>query len=338
MWSPSDGGLGLIARAILAAALILGLAAGGLTACAPQLQLRADIRLEPHLEKDAAVMADGYRLPLTTWAAKRPKAVMIAVHGFNAYSGDFALAAPWFAKRGVTVYAYDQRSFGKTAQRGIWPGSDVLVDDLKTVTALIKAQHPKLPVYVMGMSMGGAVTMVALSQGLDAAGAILVAPAIWGWQAMNPLYKSALWLVAHTAPAATATGSGLDIWPTDNIDVLRAMGKDELYIRETRFDSVYGLVTLMDEAYSIAPRLKTPLLYLYGANDQLVPKGPTAAVMASLRGPRTLAYYDQGWHMLLHDKQRETVYRDILSWIENHAAPLPSGRELPPGSVAERVR
>jgi hypothetical protein len=37
--------------------------------------------------------------------------------------------------------------------------------------------------------------------------------------------------------------------------------------------------------------------------------------------------------MLLRDLQAETVWRDILAWIENADAPLPSGAErseLPP--------
>ncbi|WP_342642808.1 alpha/beta hydrolase [Rhodoligotrophos ferricapiens] len=292
----------------------------------------------PHLTHDAAIMADGYRLPMKVWRARRPEAVIIAVHGFNAYSGDFALAAPWFAKRGVTVYAYDQRGFGNTAQRGVWPGSDVMVDDLQTITRLIKARHRGVPVYVLGTSMGGAVTMVALTKGLDVDGAILVAPAIWGWQAMNPLYKGALWIAAHTIPGKTATGSGLDIWPTDNMAVLREMSKDNLYIRDTRFDAVYGLVTLMDEAYSAAPAISRPVLYLYGAHDQLVPKAPTAAVMASLRGPHTIGYYAEGWHMLLHDKQRLTVYRDILAWMKHRAAPLPSQSTVTPDLITQRIR
>ena len=78
---------------------------------------------------------------------------------------------------------------------------------------------------VLGFSMGGAETMVALSEGMKPEGVILVAPAIWGWQAMNPLYKAALWIAAHTVPSRTASGRGLEIYPTDNIDVLRTLSK-----------------------------------------------------------------------------------------------------------------
>jgi hypothetical protein len=33
--------------------------------------------------------------------------------------------------------------------------------------------------------------------------------------------------------------------------------------------------------------------------------------------------------MLLRDLQRERVYMDIRTWIQDHTAPLPSGEEIP---------
>lgn len=318
------------------ATLLLGLL---VAACAPQTQIRSVARGEATLESDAAIMADGTRLPVRIWAARNPKAVMLAVHGFNAYRGDFDLAGPWFADHGITVITYDQRGFGETDQRGIWAGSDLMVDDLRTIASLVQQKYAPLPLYVLGFSMGGAETMVALSEGMKPEGVILVAPAIWGWQAMNPLYKAALWIAAHTVPSRTASGRGLEIYPTDNIDVLRTLSKDPLYIRGTRFDSLYGLVTLMDEAYDAAGSLgDVPILYLYGAHDQLVPKHPTATVISRIGGRARVAYYPEGWHMLLHDKQWETVYRDIAAWISNPRGRLPSDSEIEPQQAAERIR
>jgi alpha-beta hydrolase superfamily lysophospholipase len=169
--------------------------------------------------------------------------------------------------------------------------------------------------------------MTAASEGLAADGVILVAPAIWGWRAMNPFYKSALWLTAHAVPGKTATGSSLDVWPSDNIEALRAYARDPLNIKQTRFDSMYGLVGLMDEAHAAAGRIALPVLYLYGARDEIVPAAASRDSMRRIEAPKRLAIYGQGWHMLLHDRQRETVYRDILAWMRDRDAALPSGEE-----------
>jgi len=296
--------------------------------CAPRLQEIGSADAEQRLLDDVVVMADGARLPLKVWPAKRPRAIMIGVHGMNDYSNAFAMPAPWFAKRGVTTYAYDQRGFGGTEHTGLWAGGEIMARDLKSVVSLVRIRHPRLPIYIMGVSMGGAVTMKALASGLEANGTILVAPAIWGWQAMNPAYKTALWLGAHTMPWKKATGSGLEIWPSDNIDMLREFSRDPLVIKGTRIDAVYGVVNLMDDAYGAASKLRTPVLYLYGVKDEIVPAEPTYHVMKQITAPKRQVVYKNGWHMLLRDKQRERVWRDVLAWIKNHDAPMPSGEEF----------
>ncbi|CAN0503005.1 unnamed protein product [Discosporangium mesarthrocarpum] len=187
----------------------------------------------------------------------------------------------------------------------------------------------------MGISMGGAVTMKALDNGLEPDGSVLVAPAVWGWRAMNPFLKSTLWITAHVAPSYAPTGESLEIWPSDNIEILRAIGRDPLYQSKTRTDTIYGLVTLMDEAYDSAERLKSPILYLYGGNDQIVPADPTFNVIGRIKAPKRVAVYKNGWHMLLRDKQREVVWKDITAWVANKTASLPSGEERKAKKLAQ---
>jgi len=38
-----------------------------------------------------------------------------------------------------------------------------------------------------------------------------------------------------------------------------------------------------------------------------------------------VALYENGWHMLLRDLQAETVLNDIVAWITDPSAELPSG-------------
>jgi alpha-beta hydrolase superfamily lysophospholipase len=285
----------------------------------PQLLETGSAIASARLTDEYYVSRDGERLAVSHWQAARPKAVFVAVHGFNEYAGVFRLPAPWFARRGISTYAYDQRGFGRTAahKRGGWAGGDVMADDLKGFVGQVRVRHPGLPVYVVGISMGGAVAMkAAAGGGLDADGLVLVAPAIWGWRSMNPILKTALWVTAHTVPDQTATGSQLKIWPSDNIEWLKEYSRDPQLIKQSRFDTLYGLVTLMDEAAAAAPRLGLPVLYLYGGKDEVVPAAPTRKVMAALSQPNRVEVYPQGYHMLLHDKQRETVYADIMDWID----------------------
>ena len=296
-----------------------------LAACAPKFVSPGASAQAPRMGDKAFVMADGTRLPVTAWDAKEPRAVLIGVHGFNDYANAFHLAGPWFAAHGVSLIAYDQRGFGRSQDRGYW-AKQAYADDLASVIDLVRAHDDDLPIFLLGESMGGAVVLETLGEGHVAPeGAILVAPAVWGWSKLNPFYAATLWSAAHTVPWVTLSGSRLDRWPSDNLEMLYALGSDPLMIRETRIDTIYGLVGQMDRGLKAAPDVEVPLLLLYGANDEIIPEEPVAALSAELPPQQLITVcYPDGWHMLLRDLQRETVWRDILAFMDN-----PQTDELP---------
>jgi acylglycerol lipase len=311
----------------------IGLLLAACAACAPRVQLYGPAEGPPRLESGSLVTPDGRRLPYAAWSETEPKAVVVALHGFNDYRTAFEAPAKWLAGRGVITYAYDQRGFGEAPERGIWAGGQAMAEDAKAFVRLAAARHPGLPVYLMGDSMGCAVALLALADrdAPEVAGAILVAPAVWGGRAMNPAFRFGIWFAAHTTPWNYATGQGLRRVPSDNDEMLRKLGRDPLVIKQTRIDAVYGLTQLMGEAQDAAERVRVPLLVLYGDRDEIVPRGPVERMVAELKAPRRFVVYREGYHMLLRDLQAETVWRDVAAWIADRSAPLPSGEERGPG-------
>lgn len=283
------------------------------------------------------VTADGLALPLRQWTPENGEgasAVILALHGFNDYSGAFREAGPALAAGGAHVYAYDQRGFGGGPNRGLWAGADAMKLDAIQIARVVKALHPGKPFYLMGLSMGGAVAMLALADAPDlATGAILVGPAVRGRQTAPKWQLWGLDLAAATIPWYTATGQGLRIQPTDNIGELRRMFRDPNVIKAPRIDALQGLVDLMTLAAASADQQTTPLLLLYGMKDDLVPKGPTLDVLQAMANPpasrpqHRLAVYQDGYHMLLRDLKNDRVFDDILAWIASPEAPLPSAAD-----------
>lgn len=307
-----------------------------LAGCAPIVERPGPRITEPRLYDSFFVAADGAALPYRVWMPDdaAPKAVIVALHGFNDYSNFFAEPGEYFRERGIASYAYDQRGFGATANAGLWPGAAALKDDLRAFAGLVRRRHPGAPLFLLGESMGGAVILAAGADApLQAEGAILSAPAVWGRAAMPWYQRTALWLGAHAAPWATLTGRGLNITPSDNVEMLKALGRDPLVIKETRIDAVHGLVGLMDEALAGASRFEARALVLYGRKDEIVPKAPTRLMIERLpaRGKQKTAFYAAGYHMLLRDLQAETPWRDIAAWIADPDRPLPSGADAAAG-------
>jgi acylglycerol lipase len=322
------------ATAVLFLALLL-------SACAPKFAPPGPGPTTPRLTDNAFITADGLELTVRRWLPQGdPDAVVLAAHGFNDYSKAFDKVpgspgvGPFLAGRRVAVYAYDQRGFGTSPFRGLWPGRDVMVRDFTDFARVLKARHPDIPLYGLGESMGGAVVMTAMASDtpppLD--GAVLAAPAVWARSTMPWVYRAALWLGTRIMPGWRPTGQSLGRLASDNLEVLRDNGRDPLFIKRTRIDAVYGLTGLMDDALAAADEIEDkPVLYLYGHNDQIIPKKPTRQALAELTARDAAvrpAFYPDGWHMILRDKEAAVVLGDIAAFLENPKAPLPSGADI----------
>lgn len=302
-------------------------------ACTPVIKSPGNQTSLPVLARSHFVAADGAVLPLRSWVPqeKTVKAVIVALHGFNDYSRFFDAPGQYLSRQQIACYAYDQRGFGNSPGRGMWSGIEAYTNDLKAFILQAKLRHPNVPLYVLGESMGGAIAIVALTSEHppEVDGLILSSPAVWGRSTMPWYQRALLEIMANTAPWLQFTGEGLKIMASDNIEMLRNLGRDPLVIKATRVDAMYGLVDLMDAALEKGGQLKTNTLVLYGEHDEIIPREPVNRMLKKMPGPPQTrkAFYENGYHLLLRDLQAEKPWRDIASWIENNNAPLPSGAD-----------
>lgn len=309
---------------------LLALVLAYLSACSPLVNHPGQQVMEPRIERGHFVAADGSRLPVRSWLPKErpPKAVVVALHGFNDYSNSFAIPGNYLIRHGIACYAYDQRGFGAAPGRGLWSGIEAYTNDLTCFVKEVRKRHPDVPLYVLGESMGGAVTIVALTGENPPAidGVILVAPAVWARDNMPWYQRWLLAVSAHTVPWLELTGAGMQITPSDNLEMRQALHLDSYVIKGTRVDAMYGLTNLMDEALARADKLRIPTLVQYGEHDQIIPKEPVFRMLEKMPPTTRKAFYEQGYHMLLRDLHGEKPLIDIATWINAHNNPLPYGK------------
>lgn len=277
---------------------------------------------------------DGARLPYLQWlpAGGEPRMAIVALHGMNDSKASFRLAGPWWAERGIATYAYDQRGFGRAPGQGEWAGEAAMTEDLRTVVALVRARHPNALVAVVGESMGGSVAIAAFASPRppDAHRLILLAPGVWGWSAQGPVNSASLWVTARALgdlaiePPEFVTR---DRFASDNLPELIRNGTDPDSILSTRFDTLYGLVDLMETASNSLGRIAAPTLLMYGADDQIIRKGAMRRALERAGEAPTLrtAWYPDGYHLLNRDLAAEAVYSDVEAWLRAPFAALPSG-------------
>lgn len=310
-----------------------------LSGCMPAVHPQGAKIYTGEIREREFITADGVKLPLRQWqppAQKKAEAVIIALHGFNDYSNFFQKPAQYFQQQNIASYAYDLRGFGGSDTRGLWAGYQTYSEDLTLFTRLVAAKHPNTPIYWLGESMGGAVIIVTAAEMKlpQVSGIILAAPALWAREFMPWYQSSLLWLLSYTMPWLTVTGESVKVMASDNIEMLRALGRDPLVIKETRVEAVHGLTDLMDEAMAKAQSLDVKTLMLYGEKDEIIPMEPTHQFIKGFlqhdAEQKIIACYKNGYHLLLRDLQAPLVWQDLKSWMMTEKQPLPSGSDKRP--------
>ncbi len=304
--------------------------------CAPRTFTAGSPISEPRMLLGRITVSDGTNFALRSWLpeTKIPSAIILSLHGFNDYSNFFNKPGHFLAKRyNIASFSFDQRGFGNSKNLGYWAGTTTYVKDAKEIISLLGRHYPNIPIYLLGESMGGAIAMVAMSSPDPPKinGTILVSPAIWGRATMPVYQRAALWIGANIVPWMKVSGRGLKIKASDNVEMLRALGKDPLVIKETRIGTIFGLANLMDAALANAEGFLSHSLILYGEKDDVIPKEPMLVMLKRVlkKGGfrHRIGLYKNGYHMLLRDLEANVVMEDIASWILNRNKELPSGAD-----------
>ena len=118
------------------------------------------------LERFFFIDKEGKEIKCYKWIPTR-KAIGIIqiVHGMTEYALRYDYFAERLCEQGYMVYAHDHRGHGETAgsddERGYIAdneGFDILVEDAKELTDIIKKDNPDLPIIIFGHSMGSFVS------------------------------------------------------------------------------------------------------------------------------------------------------------------------------------
>ncbi|MBV6633797.1 MAG: alpha/beta fold hydrolase [Alphaproteobacteria bacterium] len=317
----------MMRRWLLVCLVVLSACAPDFRPAGPAIQAPVLTLSEAQDQSDPAFItaADGTQLPLKKWPATgETRAVVLALHGFTDYRQAFALPAAAWSTVGVTTYAYDQRGFGAAGERLRWAGTETYVNDARQALALVRRQHPGVPLYLLGESMGGAVAILAVTEtktaGDVADGLILIAPAVMNRPALGEFERTVLDVTANLLPWAMSGRRGVGSLPTDNIPLLRVMSRDPLMQREVRFDQIYGLLLMLETATQRIDQIDMPSLVLFGGKDEILPAGVADYFRDTV--PETLddeliriETIPDAYHMLLRDIEASDRHERVAAWM-----------------------
>lgn len=263
--------------------------------------------------------ADGTAIHYLTWAADRPRAVLLLSHGLGEHAGRYAPFAAILAARGITVAAPDHRGHGRSGgQRGHVGRFARFAEDFEAFRAA--ATPPgDLPVFVLGHSLGGLIVIRWMQAHREAGvrGVILSAPLL-GVALRAPAWKLAMsGALSRWLPRVPFT-SGVDP---------EKLSSDAAYIRSYHDDPlVHGRVTprlyteLMaatEAAFAGCSALREPpILVLVPGDDQIVDAAAVTRFAESLPGEVAVRHYPRMRHEVLNEADRALPIGDVLAWLE----------------------
>lgn len=256
------------------------------------------------------------------WQAWLPdgdaKAIVYISHGLAEHSGRYAHVGRALSDRGYAVYAIDHRGHGRSeGQRAQIDGIDQTVADLHAFMAVMRNDHPGVPVFLFGHSMGGAIAFAyALRHQGELSGLVLSAPAVV-IENVSPVTIALGKLLSRVAPGAgilQLDGSAVSRDP----EVVRAYDADPLNFRgKVPARTAAEILAIADIASARLPELTLPLLVYQGTADQLV--SPKAAPLVHARAgsaDKTVRVFEGGYHEMHNEPEQAEVIGMVADWLD----------------------
>lgn len=264
-------------------------------------------------------------LPCLTWLDPdtEPKAALLCVHGLGLHNDSYEAFGKRMAKLGYLVYAVDVPGFGsfKQAEGRERVDFDSCLRGLRDTLRLIHKVNPKLPVFILGESMGGAIALRVTSENPELVdGLISCVPSGDRFNQGKETLRVGLKLI--TAPNKEFDiGSSVIERATQNDEVRKSWSEDLLNRMNLTPKELVRFQDFMSENHDNAAKItKTPVLFVQGCKDKLVRPEGTMELYNAISSPdRDLKLIHDGEHLIFELGQfDDQVITMVDEWLLNH--------------------
>lgn len=265
---------------------------------------------EESVPGEFALTGHGGALHARRWPTpERPAYVALLCHGYGEHIGRYEWVAETLGADGAAVYALDHVGHGRSeGERVLIEDFEPVVEDFRLLEQAARADHPDLPVVLIGHSMGGLIaTRYAQRFGTDLAAVVLSGPVLGRWEAVEQL------LPMPEIPEVPIDPETL----SRDLAIGEAYDDDPLvwhgpFKRATLQALVAGMETI-----AAGGRLgDVPVLYLHGEDDQLVPLDPSMSGWAVVAGRHTdQRIYPGARHEIFNEVNKDEVLGDVTAFV-----------------------
>ena len=247
-----------------------------------------------------------------------PRGAVLILHGIAEHSGRYLHVMERFAERGFACWAPDHRGHGETGGvMGDLGDRSLVIEDIRILTGRIRDEHPALPRFLLGHSMGGLLAVLSLIEFQEEfRGAILSGAALSLPEGLSPLLIAASGLIARILPLLPVQALP-GVACRDPEVIARAEADPLVYHGKIRARTGYQLLCGLREAREGLPRISLPILILQGGDDSIVPPGAAELIAREVSSEdRTARILPGLYHEIMNEPEREEVIAMIGEWME----------------------
>lgn len=281
----------------------------------------------PHL-----VNADGQYLFCRYWKPSgTPKALIFVSHGAGEHCGRYDELAQMLKGLDMLVFAHDHVGHGQSeGERMVVSDFQVFVRDVLQHVDTVQKDYPEVPVFLLGHSMGGAISILAAAERpTHFSGMVLISPLVLA----NPESASTLKVLA--AKVLNLVLPNMSLGRIDSSVLSRNKSEVDQYdsdplICRTGVKVCFGiqLMNAVSRVERAMPKLTLPFLLLQGSADRLCDSKGAYLLMESSRSQdKTLKMYEGAYHVLHKELPEVTnsVLHEINTWVSHRIAVAGAG-------------
>ncbi len=253
---------------------------------------------------------DGTRLFLKTNVPATSKAIIVIVHGLCEHLGRYEYVTQRLIDRNFGVYRFDHRGHGKSEGKPVFYNDfNEMIDDVNCVVEQAKQEHPTLPVFLIGHSMGGlAVTTYGMKYPNHVKG-IVASGAVSRFNRAFPIPPN----MPVDAYFPNELGAGVCSDPA----VVEAYNQDPLVAKQISFGLFYCLFAAVDWNKQNSSQFVDPVLLLHGCHDGLVSEKDSRELFGDIASQdKTLKIYAFLFHEIFNEPSKDEVIADAIAWLE----------------------
>lgn len=287
--------------------------------------------------RDDRTFVDEYGVTIHyyVWTAPQPIGIVQIAHGVGEYAARYEALAQALAVEGFTVYADDHRGHGQTGLEQydgdhtklgrLGPGGTAAATDaVHHLSRLARADHPELPLVILGHSWGS----LLVQRILDTRAADYDAVVLSGTALRTLRHMNGGDLSKRHRPADGGNGAE---WLSRDPQVAEDFIADPLTF-DAKVSQLFGVVEaakLLGTPRKLAKNL--PMLIQIGEEDTLGGARSVELLAAAYRKAGgltdvTVDVYPGARHEVYNETNRVEVIANLIVWLKHHVGPAADAR------------